>query len=595
MAVKTKSASVPKAFNRWLMKQYRHSIGQLIVLVLISLLSIAVLLMTPWPLKVLVDSVFGHIAAPGILSRLSRSQLLALVGAAYVVIYMASGIIGILDQYLTTKFSLRLGLKLKNNFFNHILSMNRLVRREVQSGDYVYRLNQEVDYLPTLMLSTTTSLITNLITILAAAVVLYVLNAQLALYSLLIVPLLYVSIRVFTPRIGLLSSNIETASSKIYNHSTESIDKVEIVQAFNREKVQTKQLETLIAQQNALELKLTVLESGFEFSNNLFTSIGVGIVVVLGGHLALNGALTLGELLIFVTYMSYFYDPLEGVVSGIGSFRSLTAGLVRVHDILVLPKSAKHFGRRLNLPDKIKGHIQFENVSFKYDDTEVLTAVNLEVKAGEKVALIGQSGSGKSTLLSLLLGYVEADSGSIKIDGHDINNINIHSLRQNIAVVTQESALFSGTIGDNIAFSKPELSNEAAVLEAADSANATEFIAHTRQQFNTDIGESGDNLSGGQKQRVSIARAFFKDGPILILDEPTSSQDTESGQKIVSAVKVLMKHKTVLMISHELSLLKEMDAVYVVQDGTIKHVNEYGGLENYIYRLITKPPLNDGL
>lgn len=591
MPLRKHHAPVPRVFNHWLVQHYKHSIVQLIALVSVSLLSVGVLLMTPWPLKVLVDSVFGHTPAPGILSDLSSSQLLTLVGAAYVLIFMASGIVGILDQYLTTKFSLRLGLKLKNNFFNHVLSLNRLTRRKVQSGDYVYRLNQEVDYLPTLMLSTTTSIITNIITIIAAAIVLYILNAQLALYSLLIVPLLYISIRVFTPRIGMLSSDIEIASSKIYNHSSESIDKVEIVQAFNREKTQTTLLNDLVTRQNELELKLNVLESGFDFSNNLFTSIGVGIVVVLGGHLALNGVLTLGELLIFITYMSYFYDPLEGVVSGIGTFKSLTAGLVRVHSILTLPKSTKHFGRRSNLPEKIKGHIQFENISFAYDNTNVLNSINLEIKPGEKVALVGQSGSGKTTVLSLLMGYIEADSGSIKIDGHDSNAINIHSLRQNIAVVTQESALFSGTVSDNITFGKPELNNDAKILEAADSANATEFIARIAEHFDTDIGESGDNLSGGQKQRIAIARAFFKDSPILVLDEPTSSQDTESGQKILNAVKELMQHKTVLMISHELSLLREMDSVYVVQDGTIKNVNEYGGLENYIYRLITKPPL----
>lgn len=592
MAVKT-NTTVPKAFNRWLLQHYKSSAGELTILVFISILSISILLMTPWPLKVLVDSVFGQTSAPGVLADLTESQLLILVGVAYVLIYVASGLVSIADQYLTSKYSLRRGLKLKANFFNHVLSMNRLSRRKVQGGDYVYRLNQEVDYLPTLILSTTTSIITNVITIIAAAIVLSILNAQLALYSLLIVPLLYVSIKIFTPRIGALSSKLETASSLIYNHSTESIDKVEIVQAFNREKAQTKQLENLVSYQNKQELKLNVLESSFEFSNNLFTSIGVGIVVILGGHLALNGVLSLGELLIFITYMSYFYDPLEGVVSGVGTYKSLTAGLVRVHDILIMPRVKKHSGHISNLPEKIKGHLQFQNVSFDYDGVDILKSVNLEVKTGEKVALIGQSGSGKTTLLSLLMGYIDTYSGVIKIDGHDISTVNLHSLRENISVVTQESDLFSGTVGENIAFAEPKHSDGKAVLEAADSANATEFIAKIPKHFDADIGESGDNLSGGQKQRISIARAFFKDSPILILDEPTSSQDTESGQKIIAAIKELMKNKTVLMVSHELSLLKEMDTVYVMQDGSIKNVIEYGGLENYVYRLITKPPLAD--
>ncbi len=586
-ALKTKK---DPAFNAWIRHVFRQASPQFLLLVSISVLSVLVLLLTPWPLKVLVDSVFGHSPAPGPLRALSQGALLVAVGGAYVMIYIAGGVISIVDQYLTAKYSLSLGRHLKISFFNHLFTLRRPARRKIQSGDYVYRLNQEVDFLPTLLFSTTTALVISILTILAASVVLALLNAQLATYSLLIVPLLYVSIRFFTPKIGELSGKLEIASSNIYNFSTESIDNAEIIQAYNRENFQADSLHKLIKDQNDLELKLNLYDSGFEFSNNLFTSIGVGIIVILGGHLALQGSLTLGQLLIFITYMSYFYDPLESLVSSIGTYRSLTAGLKRVYAVMREPgvRSSSRAKRQLAI---VQGNITFESVSFSYGQRKILDEVSFTIQPGQKVAFVGPSGSGKTSILSLMMGYVVSNSGRITLDEHDISSLSVHEIRSHIALVTQEAALFSGSIADNIAFAQPEHAQGYKVLEASDAANATEFIAKIPHQFDADVGESGDNLSGGQKQRIAIARAFMKDAPILFLDEPTSSQDKKSGAKIVASVKKLMKGKTVLMVSHELSLLREMDIVYVVQDGKVTNVSTMGGLENYMYRLITKPPI----
>lgn len=579
---------IASEFQGWLLGNFKSSLPRLVLLTALSLASIAILLVTPWPLKILVDSVFGQIPAPGPLGALDQRALLLSVALAYVLIYIASGIIDILDKTLTTNYSLSSARRLKQSFFLHILSLRRTQRQRIQNGDYVYRLNQEVDFLPTLLFSTTTAVIANIITIAASAAVLITLNVQLSVYSLVIIPLLYFSILFFTPRIGKLSRKIELSSSMLYNKSSESIENTEVVQAFNKEEDQADRFASVLHHQNKLEMKMTVLESGFEFSNNLFTSIGVGLIVAIGGMIVIQGGISLGELLIFVTYMSYFYDPLEGLVSGIGTFRSLIAGLKRVHEVLAVKGTEQEAvaGRMLQHP--ATGRMAFKNVTLRFGDTPILENVNLTIKPGQKVAVIGPSGSGKTSLLSLLMGFVEPDSGSITIDGTDISDLNIHTLRDQMALVSQESVLFAGTIEHNISFGAAATSvSKDKILAAASAANATEFIVRMPNFLKSLVGEDGNQLSGGQRQRLAIARAFLKNAPIILLDEPTSSQDFDSASKIVSATKELMKGKTVLMVTHELSLLKEMDAVFVVTNGKVADVKDYGGIEAYIYQLAT--------
>ncbi len=579
-------------FRGWLHKNFRKSWFGFSLLVFLSFLSAGLQLLNPWPLKILIDSVFGDIPPPWPLSInfvAHTVQLLAALAVIYFLSFFLEGLLSLIYLYLSSRFSFKHGLEIKTDFFSKILKMPSRSNRKLGSGDYVYRLNEETNDVPEMIYNNYTSILEGIITIVAALVILILLNWQLAIIGLLVVPLLYFSIKFFTPRIETTSTSVESSSSEIYDYSSEAIDNIEVVQAFNREAVQTDNYQAKVKERMRLSLKLSIFAGSFEFANNLFTGAAISAVLLIGGYSVFNGNITTGELIIFISYMNYFFNPLQEVVSNVGSYRTLRAGARRVFSVINASsdtiQSPPDGGILLN---QVNGHIIFNNTTLRYKNQTVLGGVNFEVKPGQKVAFIGPSGSGKSTVLSLLPRFIQPDSGFIYLDGHEIRTINLQNLRDQVAFVGQEPGLFSGTIHENIAFAKPTLHDMNDVVNAARAANAFEFIDKLPDKFESKVGDMGDSLSGGQKQRIAIARAFLKNAPILILDEPTSAQDPNSETKILSAITQLMQGKTVLIATHQMSLLRQMDAIYIVQDGQIMNMDDYGGLDRYMYHLMAK-------
>ncbi len=570
----------------WIGSTFRTSAWRLGVLVLLSFVSIGLTLLNPWPLKLLVDSVFGDIVAPGPLEAMSGSYvLLVVVALSYVVIYLVSGLLDIVDSYLTTRFSNHLSNELQKYFYNHVLNMSANVKRRLDSGDYLYRLNEEVDNLPALIFSTTPSVVSSAVMIVAALAILVLMDWQLALVGVVIVPLMYGSIRYFTPKIGEKSDEIASLTSDIYNTSNESIDNSVTVQAFNRQTYQVQAFGRLIAQRMKSILKLDVLSNKFEYANNIATSLGVAIVILFGGYKVFEGSISVGELLVFVTYMSYFYDPLQTILTSVSDYKTLMTGIRRVFEVLDEP-SIDSLGSTGHTLKVSRGAIQFRKVSFQHGRHVVLDNVNLDIVAGQKIAFVGPSGSGKSTLLNLLPRFTVQNVGLIYIDGQETSGVSLNSLRDNIGYVAQMPALFSGSIRSNIGFGIPEEKLDLPdIVMAAQAANAYDFIDSFNDKFETIVGEGGENLSGGQQQRIAIARAYVKNPPILVLDEPTSALDYASSTKLIEAIQRLMSGKTVLMSTHETALLKGMDKVYVVENGKVTDVAQYGGIDEYIDQL----------
>lgn len=570
--------------RRWVRGNFKAVLPKVALGTLLSLLSVGLQLLNPWPLKILVDSVFGRVPAPGILHSLTGSySLLAIVAAGYVGLYLLHGLLQIIDSYLTTWFTNSLSISLQTSFFYHIINLPLETRRKIESGDYVYRLNEQADNLPVLIFSTSVSVISSIFTILAAIAILAILDWQMALVGILIVPLLYFSIRYFSPRIESGSDEIAIDTSDIYNQSSESIENITLIQAFNRQSFQTRKFSDLLQSRARKSLKLTVLNEKFDYTNNIFTATGVAIVLVLGGYKVFHGNLTVGELLIFITYTSYLYDPIENILSSVGQYKGLLAGVKRVHAVLSEKADLPDPAIGVNIVNGVTGSIIFKDVSFSHGSKTVLDHVSFEIIAGQKVAFVGTSGSGKSTILSLLPRFNRVDSGFIYLDSHEIGQINLASLRNQFGIVSQEAELFSGTIHENIGFAIPDEHLDLPdIMIAAEAANATDFIQKLPHGLETEVGEGGNSLSGGQKQRISIARAFVKNPPILLLDEPTSALDRASSAKIITAIKKLMVGKTVLMATHEISLLKEMDVVYVVDQGTVTKINDQAKLTEYV-------------
>lgn len=579
-----------KRINQWLLSYFRLVWPRLLVLIVLSLVSVGLSLLNPWPLKILIDSVFGTVPAPGILEGLTgRPTLLIIIAAAFVGMFLVSGLLDILDSYLSLRFSGRMSNDLQSSFFRHILNLPIDVKRKREAGDYVYRLNEEADNIPALIFDTTVSVVSSSMMIIVALIILFTLNWQLALVGLLVVPLLVWSIRHFTPRIGQMSEEIADATAEIYTFSSESIEDTTTIQAFNRQNHQVRVFRERLQNRLSTSLNLTLLSGRFEYSNNVFTSIGTAVVLLAGGFQVFQGHVTIGELLIFTTYMGFFYEPLQTILTSVSDYKSLMAGVKRVFAVLRDPADDPDAPAAQVLVQRVAGRVEFKGVSFGRGERMILQDVTFEIRPGQKVAFVGPSGSGKSTLLSLVPLFNRPNSGVISIDGKLTKDVSLHSLRDQIGFVSQEPSLFSGSIHENIGFAIPdEKLDLPEIIAAAQAANAYEFIKDLPDGFDTDVGEAGDNLSGGQKQRIAIARAFVKNPPILILDEPTSALDHESGTKLLGAIRRLMSGKTVLMSTHETSLLKDMDVIYIVEDGKVINIAERGGLDAYLRSLNAK-------
>jgi len=319
------------------------------------------------------------------------------------------------------------------------------------------------------------------------------------------------------------------------------------------------------------------------------TSIGQLVVIYFGGQMALGGTLSIADLVAFFLYLEMFYQPIRALGMSWEQVQEALAGFDRVAELLEETPEVKELSDPTPLPDRIQGHLEFQKVSFSYNDKEVvLNNIDLDIPASHVVALVGPTGVGKSTLVSLIPRFYDVSTGSIRLDGNDIRDFKLEALRKNVSIVLQDVFLFHGSVRDNILFGNPHAS-EADIIEAAKIANAYEFIMELPEGFSTLIGERGVKLSGGQRQRISIARAVLKNTPILILDEATSSVDTETELLIQQALERLMAGRTSIVIAHRLSTIRNADKIVVLQgdaiveQGTHQELINNNGLYKRLY------------
>ena len=565
-----------KSVNRWLLSYVKQYWLAIFGITTLSLLVIGLQLLNPWPLKILIDSVFGNEPAPFLLEAMEAQELLLALALILIVIYLLQNVFSVINGYLSSRLNLKFDVGIKSTAFEKVMSMSLAAFNKKELGDYLFRINNETSSVRSFVLGVTKMLLESVIMIIGVLVVLVWLNWQLALLAIVAVPFLYVSVRYYAPKIEEVSRDIQLNAARIYSHTAGSINNIQTVQAFDQLPRQTATLKELLKDRYKIGLKNILVHGKFGLANDMVSTVVMAGIVLLGGMFVLDGSLTIGELVVFLTYVSFLFGPLEAINSGIGKAKSDLEAIKRVYEVMSIDNAVKEPKQPIRI-DRVKGFINFNNVSLSYVYNQpLLSNVHITVKSGQKVLFIGPSGSGKSSLLNLLPRFYDPTRGVVHIDGREIRSLSLKDLRRQFSIVSQEPLLIDGSIADNIAFGVSEKQLTADSIEiraAAEAADAHHFIDKLLKGYDTLIGPGGVRLSGGQKQRIAIARAFLKNAPILLLDEPTSALDGSSERAIVKALRKLMANRTVLIASHREALIDEADIVYLVKDSEVKKLD----------------------
>jgi ATP-binding cassette, subfamily B, bacterial len=390
----------------------------------------------------------------------------------------------------------------------------------------------------------------------------------LSLASLAVVPFLYYSVGYYATHIQGRLQRVQGLEMESLSVVHESLSMMRVIAAFGREEYEHRRFCDQSSSAVTARVRLTVHQTIFSLVVNMITAVGSALVLGLGAYHVMHGRLTVGQMLVVIAYIAAIYKPLETISFTVGSLQNLFVSLKTTFDLLDTEPDIKDAPNARTVR-RVAGQITYEDVSFSYSGrTETLKNISFQTKPGQVIGIVGPTGAGKSTLVSLLPRFYDAKNGRILVDGIDARELTLKSLRAQISIVLQEPLLFSGSIAENIRYGRLE-ATRGEITEAAKAANAHDFIMRLPQRYDTMLGERGAQISGGERQRISVARAFLKNAPILILDEPTSSVDSKTEAVILEALNRLMMGRTTFMIAHRLSTLHHADLILVVSDGKL--------------------------
>jgi ATP-binding cassette, subfamily B, bacterial len=576
----------------WLLrygKPYRFAFA---LFALLSVVEILIGLIVPWTMKILIDNVLGSQPVPSwlvpvtdALSLENRTSLLIAVCLAGLLIGLLSQLVSLLHTQLQVGIGQRMVLDLQRDLFDYLQKLSLRYHQQAGTGDAIYRLNSDAYCVSNIILHGLFPLASALLTLILMFFILVQIQWSLALLSLVVIPPLFLTIHRYSTRLYERSERVKEMESGIFNLVHEVFSSIKLVKAFSREQFEKEKFVEKGTETLHARLNVTLHESLFSFIISGLTYFGTAAVLAVGGWHVLQGTLTIGELLVVIAYLGSVYGPLSSISHTIGNLQGSVASARRVYDTLNLQPEIEESAGAVEI-ENLRGHIKFENVSFAYSDARpVLKNISFEIEPGQMVAVVGLTGAGKSTLVSLIPRFYDATSGKVSIDGVDMRQIKLKSLRESISVVTQEPILFSSSVGDNIRYGRLDASREE-IAAAAAAAQAHDFIKELPEGYETLLGDSGSQLSGGERQRVSIARALLKDAPVLILDEPTSALDARSESLIFSALRELMKNRTTIVIAHRLTTIRNANKILVLDGGQIAGEGSHDELlqSNDLYR-----------
>ncbi len=514
------------------------------------------------------------------------SQMLVLIPAVIVAVFAIKGIAAYGSGYLLSYVGQDIIRRMRNRLYNHIQDLPLAFFQREKTGDLMSRITNDVAIISSMFSSAVTGSIRDGFTIIGLMAVTFVQIPELAVFTFIIFPIAGYPLFYFGRKIRRVRRGVQEAWADLNAFLHETLTGHKIVKAFSMEDHERKRFEQKSRRIFRLEMKENKVKEMSSPLMEILGGLGIGFILWYGGRHVIAGTYSFGTFMSFLTAVGLMYQPLKKISRLNNAVQRGMAAIERIYDIL--ERTSDVIETDSPIPIRNGAHrISFQDVSFKYDRDLVLKNINLEAEIGEIIALVGMSGGGKTSLVNLIPRFYDPNPGAVLIDGVDIRQISIATLRSQIAIVTQEPILFNDTVRNNIAYGRADAS-EQQIVAAAKSAYAYEFIESFPDGFNTSIGELGGRLSGGQRQRICIARALVKDAPILILDEATSSLDSEAEILVQKALGNLMKGRTTFVIAHRLSTIGNADRIIVLVDGRIVEEGRHEqlmSLEREYYKL----------
>ena len=547
---------------RFLLVYAKRYTGALIITVASMVALVGVQLLTPWIVRTMINLVTGELTKD-VFARIDLLVVFALLA------FVCRGVLFFLRSYMSHSAGWGVVADVRSFVYQHLQRLSLRFYEDKQTGQLMSRVVNDSDKLETLISHAVPDVFVNVLMFFGVGFVLALLNWQLTLLCLIPVPFIILGLKGFGKFVRPAFKKRQEELGELNATLNDNLSGIREIKAFSQEEREATRIGTHIQQYKKSLLKALKLMATFHPFVEFAASMGTIVLIYFGSRLVLREVLPIADLVAFFLYLGLFYQPVRMLSTAWENVQEALAGADRVAELLAeIPEVAERPGS-IDLTERANGHLIFQDVCFHYiEGAQVLNRISFGIPAGTSVALVGPTGVGKTTLASLIPRFYDVTEGQIILDGNDIRDIKLKSLRSQISLVLQDVFLFHGTVKENILFSRSGASEEE-MINAAQVANAHQFVCELPQGYDTTIGERGIKLSGGQKQRLAIARAVLVDAPILILDEATSSVDTETETLIQEALERLLQGRTTIIIAHRLSTVRKADRIIVLRDGEI--------------------------